>query len=62
MAAQAALSTEDAPPCKFTRDLNAEARYHARALMGTPEFAISRDERKKVGMRLLDREIFQSLR
>jgi len=30
--------------------------------MGTPEFAISRDERKKVGMRLLDREIFQSLR
>jgi len=36
---------------KVTRDQNEEARDHARALMGTPEFAKSRDERKKVEMR-----------
>ena len=39
------------PSRKVTRDLNEEARDHARALMGTPEFAKSRDERKKVEMR-----------
>jgi IS5 family transposase len=33
------------------RDINEDARDHARALMGTPEFAKSRDERKKVEMR-----------
>lgn len=33
------------------RDLNEEVRDHARALMGTPEFDKSRDERKKVEMR-----------
>ena len=36
---------------KVTRDQNEEARDHARTLMGTPEFATSRDERKKVEMR-----------
>ena len=36
---------------KVTRDQNEEARDHARALMGTTEFATSRDERKKVEMR-----------
>jgi hypothetical protein len=36
---------------KVPRDLNEDARDHARALMGTPEFAKSRDERKKVEMR-----------
>jgi len=39
------------PSRKVTRDLNEEARDHARALMATPEFAKSRDERKKVEMR-----------
>jgi transposase len=39
------------PSRKVTRDVNEEARDHARALMGTPEFAKSRDERKKVEMR-----------
>ncbi len=39
------------PSRKVTRDQNEEARDHARALMGTPEFAKSRDERKKVEMR-----------
>ena len=39
------------PSRKVTRDLNEDARDHARALMGTPEFAQSRDERKKVEMR-----------
>jgi transposase len=39
------------PSRKVTRDLNEEARDHARALMKTPEFAKSRDERKKVEMR-----------
>jgi DDE family transposase len=34
-------------PC----DVNEEARDHARALMGTPEFEKSRDERKRVEMR-----------
>ena len=33
------------------RDVNEDARDHARALMGTPEFVKSRDERKKVEMR-----------
>ncbi len=36
---------------KVTRDVNEDARDHARALMGTPEFGKSRDERKKVEMR-----------
>jgi transposase len=39
------------PSRKVTRDRNEEARDHARALMATPEFAKSRDERKKVEMR-----------
>ena len=33
------------------RDINEDARDHARALMQTPEFVKSRDERKKVEMR-----------
>src|SRR3954454_24891698 len=37
--------------CKVTRDINEDARDLARALMGTPEFDKSRDERKKVEMR-----------
>ena len=36
---------------QVTRDLNEEARDYARAQMATPEFAKSRDERKKVEMR-----------
>jgi len=36
---------------KVTRDINEDARDVARALMGTPEFDRSRDERKKVEMR-----------
>jgi transposase len=36
---------------KVTRDINEDARDLARALMGTPEFDQSRDERKKVEMR-----------
>jgi transposase len=36
---------------KVTRDVNEDARDLARALMGTPEFDRSRDERKKVEMR-----------
>jgi transposase len=36
---------------KVTRDVHEDARDHARALMGTPEFDKSRDERKKVEMR-----------
>jgi transposase len=39
------------PSRKVPRDLNEQARDHARALMGTPEFAKSRDQRKKVEMR-----------
>ena len=39
------------PQRKIPRDLNEDARDHARALMGTPEFDKSRDERKKVEMR-----------
>ena len=39
------------PSRKVTRDINEDARDHARALMGTPEFDKSRDERKKVEMR-----------
>jgi transposase len=39
------------PSRKVTRDRNEQARDHARALMGTTEFAKSRDERKKVEMR-----------
>jgi hypothetical protein len=37
--------------CKIARDINEEARDHARPLKGTPEFDQSRDERKKVEMR-----------
>jgi transposase len=40
-----------APFRKIARDINEEARDHTRALMQTPEFAKSRDERKKVEMR-----------
>jgi transposase len=36
---------------KITRDINENARDCARALVGTPEFDRSRDERKKVEMR-----------
>jgi transposase len=36
---------------KVTRDINEDARDLARALMGTPEFDRSRDERKRVEMR-----------
>jgi transposase len=36
---------------KVPRDVNEEARDVARALMGTPEFETSRDERKRVEMR-----------
>ena len=39
------------PQRKVPRDVNEDARDHARALMGTPEFDKSRDERKKVEMR-----------
>ncbi len=39
------------PSRKVTRDINEDARDHARALMQTPEFVKSRDERKKVEMR-----------
>ena len=39
------------PSRKIPRDVNEDARDHARALMGTPEFDKSRDERKKVEMR-----------
>ena len=40
-----------APFRKIARDINEEARDHTRALMQTPEFVKSRDERKKVEMR-----------
>jgi hypothetical protein len=36
---------------KVVRDINEQARDRARALMGTPAFAKSRDDRKKVEMR-----------
>jgi hypothetical protein len=36
---------------KVPRDVNEEARDHARALMGTPQFEKSRDERKRVEIR-----------
>jgi transposase len=39
------------PSRKVVRDINEQARDLTRALMGTPEFAKSRDERKKVEMR-----------
>jgi transposase len=39
------------PSRKVVRDINEQARDHARALMSTPAFAKSRDERKKVEMR-----------
>jgi len=39
------------PERKVPRDGHEEARDHARALMGTPEFEKSRDERKRVEMR-----------
>lgn len=39
------------PSRKIPRDVNEEARDLARALMGTPEFERSRDERKRVEMR-----------
>jgi hypothetical protein len=37
---------------KVPRDVHEDARDATRALMGTPEFAKSRNERKKVEMRL----------
>jgi hypothetical protein len=39
------------PSRKVTRDVNEDARDHARSFIGTPEFDRSRDERKKVEMR-----------
>jgi transposase len=39
------------PERKVPRDVHEEARDHARALIGTPEFEKSRDERKRVEMR-----------
>jgi transposase len=39
------------PSRKVTRDVHEDARDHARALVGTPEFDKSRDERKRVEMR-----------
>jgi len=39
------------PSRKVTRDLHEDARDQARALVGTPEFERSSDERKKVEMR-----------
>jgi hypothetical protein len=44
---------------KVTRDINEDARDLARALMGTPEFDKSRDERKKVEMRFAHQNINQ---
>jgi transposase len=41
----------NAPHRKIPRDVNEDARDYARALMGTPAFLKSRDERKKVEMR-----------
>ena len=41
----------NAPHRKIPRDVNEGARDRARALMGTPAFLKSRDERKKVEMR-----------
>jgi phospholipase C len=40
-----------APFRKLARDINEEARDHARSLKGTPEYEQSRNERKKVEMR-----------
>ena len=40
-----------APFRKIARDINEEARDHARSLKGTPEFEQSSDERKKIEMR-----------
>src|SRR5580765_3675522 len=39
------------PARQVPRDVNEEARDHARALMGTPEFEKSRNDRKRVEMR-----------
>jgi transposase len=39
------------PSRKVTRDIHEDARDHARALVGSPEFDKSRDERKRVEMR-----------
>src|SRR3954452_7920608 len=36
---------------KIARDINEDARNHARSLKGTPEFERSSNARKKVGMR-----------
>ena len=40
-----------APFKKIARDINEDARNHARSLKGTPEFERSSDARKKVEMR-----------
>lgn len=40
-----------APFSKIARDINEEARDHARSLKDTPEFVQSNNERKKVEMR-----------
>jgi len=40
-----------APFRKIVRDINEDARDHARSLKGTPEFERSKNERKKVEMR-----------
>ena len=46
-----AMMSRRAPFRKIARDINEDARDHARSLKGTPEFEQSRDARKKVEMR-----------
>jgi len=41
---------------KIPRDVHEDSRDATRALMGTPEFAKSRNERKKVEMRFAHHE------
>jgi hypothetical protein len=41
----------NSPSRDVKRNVNEDARDHARSFMGTPEFNRSRDERKKVEMR-----------
>jgi hypothetical protein len=58
-------SRNAAPSRKVTRDVNEDARDHARALVGTPQFDRSRGERKKVEMRfahLLTHHRFERMR
>ena len=50
MSSQAAMLSKNAL-AQVTRDVDEDARDHARSFIGTPEFDRSRDERKKVEMR-----------